>query len=122
MDKKQKFVTIAAGNISEADLIKNILEANAIKSYLKDENLGTWVPYMASPGGAGAVKIAVAESDVGRAKTIVKEMSSRESETQQRQSQEDSWICPSCGEVVEGQFAQCWNCQAMCPGSDATNT
>ena len=119
MDKKQKFVTIAAGNISEADLIKNILEANGIKSYLEDENLGTWVPYMASPGGAGAVKIAVAESDVGKAKAIVKEMSSRESNARQ-QSREESWTCPSCGEVVEGQFAQCWNCQAMRPDSDAT--
>jgi hypothetical protein len=21
------------------------------------------------------------------------------------------WTCPHCGELVEGQFAQCWSCQ-----------
>jgi hypothetical protein len=24
--------------------------------------------------------------------------------------QPGAWICPSCGESVEGQFAACWNC------------
>ena len=28
-----------------------------------------------------------------------------------------SWCCFQCGEVVEGQFLQCWNCQAMRPGT-----
>jgi Putative prokaryotic signal transducing protein len=23
-----------------------------------------------------------------------------------------SWDCPSCGERIEGQFAQCWRCAA----------
>ena len=22
----------------------------------------------------------------------------------------DPWICPECGEVIEGQFTQCWRC------------
>jgi hypothetical protein len=22
-----------------------------------------------------------------------------------------AWKCPGCGEVIEGQFARCWNCQ-----------
>ena len=120
MDEKQKFVTIASGYTIDVDLIKNILEVNGIKSYLKDEILGTWVPHIASPGGAGAVKIAVAESDVGRAKAILEEMSSKGSEDHQKKSQEDLWTCPSCGETVEVQFAQCWNCQTMRSGSDAT--
>lgn len=25
------------------------------------------------------------------------------------------WICPGCGEQVEGQFAVCWQCGASCP-------
>ena len=30
------------------------------------------------------------------------------------------WTCPSCKEVNEGQFGQCWNCGANCPeGPDA---
>ena len=25
------------------------------------------------------------------------------------------WYCPSCGELVEGGFEQCWNCGALMP-------
>ena len=25
------------------------------------------------------------------------------------------WTCPSCGETVESQFAQCWSCGADAP-------
>jgi len=25
------------------------------------------------------------------------------------------WTCPNCGEVVEGGFEQCWNCQTWMP-------
>jgi len=27
----------------------------------------------------------------------------------------DPWTCPECNESVEGQFAQCWKCQAARP-------
>ena len=26
-----------------------------------------------------------------------------------------AWKCPACGEAIEGQFAQCWNCGGMRP-------
>jgi rubrerythrin len=25
------------------------------------------------------------------------------------------WLCPGCGERVEGGFEQCWNCGALMP-------
>ncbi len=25
------------------------------------------------------------------------------------------WVCDACGEVIEGQFAQCWHCGALRP-------
>ena len=25
------------------------------------------------------------------------------------------WVCPGCGELVEGPFEQCWNCGAAMP-------
>ncbi len=28
---------------------------------------------------------------------------------------QSSWHCESCGETIEGQFGQCWNCGAMRP-------
>jgi len=26
------------------------------------------------------------------------------------------WVCPGCGETVEGQFGQCWHCGYMSRG------
>jgi uncharacterized protein YlaI len=26
------------------------------------------------------------------------------------------WVCPSCREVIDGPFEQCWNCGAAMPG------
>ncbi len=28
------------------------------------------------------------------------------------------WRCKDCGEAIEGQFAQCWNCGTMRPFDD----
>lgn len=25
-------------------------------------------------------------------------------------SVQKSWLCPGCGETIEGQFSECWNC------------
>ena len=29
------------------------------------------------------------------------------------------WVCPSCGERIEGQFDQCWHCGAERPAEGA---
>lgn len=28
------------------------------------------------------------------------------------------WLCPGCGELIEGQFAECWNCGETTPNTD----
>jgi len=38
-------------------------------------------------------------------------------QTSQQPPQPD-WHCDSCGEDIEGQFAQCWNCGALRPYRD----
>jgi hypothetical protein len=66
-------VVVYAGDIVNADLLKGILESKGISSYLQDEFLGREFPYIAAPGGAGAVKVVVAEQDLERARPIVAE-------------------------------------------------
>lgn len=29
-----------------------------------------------------------------------------------------AWVCPGCGERIEGQFAACWNCATPAPVED----
>ena len=75
MREEEKLIIIFAGNISQADLVKHILEAHGIRAFLKDEFLGTIAPWQVISGGAGAVKVQVAESDVEKALILIKEMS-----------------------------------------------
>ena len=32
-----------------------------------------------------------------------------------RRTPQRNWVCPACGERVEGGFEQCWNCLAAMP-------
>jgi len=111
MSEEEKLIIVFAGNISQADLVKHILEAHGIKAFLKDESLGTIAPWYAAPGGAGAVKVQVAESDVENALILIKEMSSQSLKEQTKHSSGKPWRCPACGEEIEGQFNRCWKCQ-----------
>ena len=43
---------------------------------------------------------------LGRARTLLDEL---------QHLPQRRWACPSCGEIVEGGFEQCWNCGALMP-------
>lgn len=66
-------VEIYAGNILEAGIIQSLLESADINAFLKDEIMGTLVPWWAAPGGAGAVKVIISKTDLEKAKLIVAE-------------------------------------------------
>jgi rubrerythrin len=54
----------------------------------------------------------VNEQDVDRAMQIISEMKEGGPATIEPQS---NWTCPKCGEVLEGQFSNCWNCSTERP-------
>ncbi|MHC4441066.1 MAG: putative signal transducing protein [Planctomycetota bacterium] len=60
----------------------------------------------------------VKPEDVERAMTIVDryEAGYFEDEGDESFQPPPPWICPSCGEEVEGHFTACWNCQTSKPG------
>jgi Putative prokaryotic signal transducing protein len=115
MSENEKLIIVFAGYISQASLTQNILEIHGIDSFLKDEIIGTIAPWYAAAGGAGAVKVEVAESDVDRAKAVIKEMSLKEAIGQINILGVASWTCPNCGEKLEAQFNECWSCQTTRP-------
>jgi len=45
MNKEEKLIIVFAGNISQADLVKHILEVHGIRAFLRDEFLGTIAPW-----------------------------------------------------------------------------
>ena len=99
--------------LAQVTHIKHVLEMNDIECYIQGEYRS---------GAAGELPPTetwpelwvVDPSNVEAAKRLVDEAL-----TPARPAQ-PGWTCPSCKEVNEGQFGQCWNCGAICPeGPDA---
>jgi Putative prokaryotic signal transducing protein len=74
------FSIVYSGTIVQADLLKCLLEGAGIQAVLQDEFLGTIAPYV-SPGGAGAVKVLVWNSDMDQARSIVEDFSRQTART-----------------------------------------
>jgi hypothetical protein len=70
----EDFSVVYSGTIVQADLLKCLLEGAGIHAVLEDEFIGMIAPYV-SPGGAGAVKVLVARSDMDQARSIVEDFS-----------------------------------------------
>jgi hypothetical protein len=66
-------VEVFDGTSWQAEIVKSMLENEGIHAYIKDNILGTLIPWNVAPGGAGAVKVFVAGADAEQAKLVVDE-------------------------------------------------
>ena len=90
--------------------MKSILESKGIRCEIRNEG-GVSV--------AGEVPFTqvypelwvLSNADVAAAKAFIEEY--RESIDNAPKGAD--WTCPSCGESVEGQFSECWNCGNPAP-------
>lgn len=95
-------------SIVQVTHVRNLLAAEGIKSELRNERLGGVIgeiPYLET-----WPELWVAELDFDRAQELI------EQELHGPGLEEPPWKCPSCGEQVEGQFTECWNCGGERPG------
>jgi hypothetical protein len=89
----------------EVHNLKNVLEAQGIDCEIRGENL---------TAGLGELPVfdcltelwVVDDSMVDDAKLVLSRSTRMASEP---------WNCPKCGESVEAEFGQCWNCQGDRP-------
>jgi hypothetical protein len=70
---QERLSIIYSGNIVQADLLKCVVKGQGIRVILQDEILGMVAPWYVAAGGAGEVKVAIAKSDVDKARPIVEE-------------------------------------------------
>lgn len=82
--------------------MKNLLKMHNIESTIKNQYLSAAVGEI--PPNEAWPQLWVADQDFERAKKIVEDAERDSPESQK------VLICPKCGEEVEGQFAECWNC------------
>lgn len=89
----------------DAHHVRGLLEAAGVRAVVMGDQLATaWgeVPFMndALPG------VWINDEDKARAAEVMDEFF-RDAATPPRSA---PWVCPRCGEEVEGQFEVCWNC------------
>lgn len=81
MTKKNNVVPVEIfmGIVWEAEMLKNLLENEGIKAYIKDDIIGTIAPFYTTPG-LGSVKLIVSSDDYEKAREIVAEFEKNRSE------------------------------------------
>lgn len=65
-------IVIFSGTEWQAQMVKALLEASSIKAFIKDEVIGTLLPWYSGGGGA-SVKVVIQHKDLEPAKLIVEE-------------------------------------------------
>jgi hypothetical protein len=82
--------------------VRNVLQAEGIRTELRNERLGGAVGEI--PFLEAWPELWVAELDFDRAQELI------DLELHSHGIEEPEWTCPGCGERVEGQFNECWQC------------
>jgi hypothetical protein len=91
-------------NLLEVHHLKNVLEAEGIRCWIKNELLSRLAGEIPFTECALELHL-VHEHDRPRAEALL--------EVWRRPPPPGRpWMCPSCGESIEGQFGACWKCGA----------
>jgi hypothetical protein len=94
-------------DLTEAYIIKGILQAAEIEVVIRGESLGPLRGMIPMALETNPAVWLVQDEDLARAQKLL-------TEYHQKLSQEGSdnrpWTCSGCGEESEPQFTDCWNC------------
>lgn len=98
-----KHVFTATTMSPDQEIIKGLLDEANIPSMIRNEHLAMALGELAPSDCSPEVWI-LNDEDYARAKQIVDELRASNVQTN------EPWVCPVCGEAIEGQFTSCWNC------------
>jgi hypothetical protein len=99
-------------NTMESHFVRGLLEAEGIRAEVLGEMLDVArgdIPFTADSQPA----VWVCRDEAARARGVVAEYERRKQQRAEPGMAGAGWICPGCGEKIEEQFSQCWNCQAL---------
>ncbi len=94
----------------DAHMVRGMLEALGIDAVVKGD-IAWSARGETPPMDDTAPQVWVDEADVPAAREAIARRERGEA------GQGGEWRCPSCGERLEAQFTQCWNCGAARPAS-----
>jgi hypothetical protein len=104
----------SARDVMQAEFLVQVLASHEIEAQVVGAALSTLLGYLP----ASMVKVHVAEADADRARAVVDEFERSGRGGARRggtEAEASSWICANCGETIEPQFTECWNCGAAKP-------
>ncbi len=88
----------------EAEMSRAQLEASGIEAFVSKDDAGGMRPHLQLSQG---VRLLVSQEDVDVAREILK----KEGPNQESAlGNTESWRCTRCGETLEAQFTECWQC------------
>jgi hypothetical protein len=91
-----------AADLTMVGHLRNLLEQSGIPCYLRNDLGAGELPPIESWPELWLEN----EADAPQAQAII------ESALHDPPAQLASWTCPRCGELLEGQFTECWSCGA----------
>ena len=106
-DSDELVVVYKTANVTEAHLVKNLLEEEGIKASVGEEHEFLTLPITPSD-------VLVLKKDEARARELVSEYDA----VQEKRAARPDWICPACKATVVGAFDQCDVCGADRPGTE----
>lgn len=92
----------AAESLVQVMHVRNLLQSEGVLAQLRNERLGGAVGEI--PFLEAWPELWVDELDFNRARELI------ETELHSRGGTLPAWTCGGCGEHVEGQFTECWQC------------
>ena len=98
----------------EANLLVDLLGAEGIEAVVQGEHL--YAIRGIVPMSYPTVWV-VDDDDYEQARALALEFDQRQ-QAGGEQEPLDPWVCPACGEAIEGQFDQCWHCGEDRPVDD----
>jgi hypothetical protein len=93
-------------NDIEAEIAKGRLVENGIDAVITKDDCGGMMPNFQLTEG---VRLRVAPEQHRMAEELLQNQPAEGSGDDER----STWTCESCGEVLESQFTDCWNCGAQ---------
>lgn len=108
-----------ARNDMDAHFVQGLLEQAGIRSVIQGEaQEGAWGTLQIT--AKSALSVWIDESDAAAAQPVVDEFLKHRREDATGDDRADipagkTWRCVKCGELVEDQFDECWNCGAERP-------
>ena len=93
----------SSANFLIVEHYKNVLETQGIPCIVKNSFLASAAGEL-PPTETWPVLCIIKDEDLPRAQEIIS------SEDNMGEMENSAWRCPSCGESIDGQFSQCWQC------------